>query len=361
MSGALRGIRVLEFAGLAPAPYCGLLLADFGADVIRVDRMGQEKFNDSFLGRGKRSIQLDLKSKTSIDILKQMMPQIDVFIDPFRPGVMEKLGIGPETVCQWNQSLIYARLTGYGQTGPMASKAGHDINYLSLSGALASCKRTNEKPLAPVNYLADFAGGGLFCAYGIVLALLERGKSGKGQVIDASMLDGVQHLSTFLHKFHATGLWDANAPGTNVLDSGAPFYDTYECKDGNFMAVGAIEPEFYQALIQTLQLDTNELPAQMDISKWPVLRQMFTDCFQGKTQAEWTQLFDQVDACVTPVLKLQQVMTHPHNIHRMALMNESDPLPAPRLSRTPGQSDGKVPSNGQDTTSILSEFKISKL
>lgn len=354
---ALKGIRVLEFGGLAPVPYCGLLLADFGADVIRVNRTSPEEFNDAFLARGKRSIQLDLKSPLAIDILKRIIPKVDVLIDPFRPGVMEKLGLGPENVTQWNDSIVYARLTGFGQTGSMAQKAGHDINYLSITGALSSIKRKNEKPLAPVNYLADFAGGGLFCAYGIVLALFERTRSGKGQVIDAAMSDGVNHLSTFLHKFHESGLWDASKPGENVLDSGAPFYDTYETQDGKYMAVGAIEPKFYQALTRALNCK-DDLPSQMDMSGWNDIRDIFTSIFKTKTQAEWTQLFATVDACVTPVLELPNIMQHPHNQERQSIHNTSDPAPCPRLSRTPGIIQHNVSHNGQDTEKVLKEFEI---
>ena len=263
MMGPLQGIRVLEMAGLAPAPYAGMILADFGADVIRIDRAptGETRFDATrdYLARGKRSIAVNVKDPRGVELLLRLADTTDVMIEPYRPGVMEKLGAGPDVVTERNPRLVYARLTGWGQQGPYASMAGHDINYIALSGALSLLGRRGEKPLPPVNLLGDFAGGGMLCALGIVLALYERTQSQLGQVVDAAMVDGAANLSAFLFGFHAAGFWSEER-GTNLLDTGAPFYDTYETSDGKFVSVGAIEPQFYAALLKGLGLDADRMP-----------------------------------------------------------------------------------------------------
>ncbi|XP_053264893.1 alpha-methylacyl-CoA racemase [Podarcis raffonei] len=361
---ALRGVRVLEMAGLAPAPLCGLILADFGAEVVRVDRSPRAAVSSDVQGRGKRSVALDLKQPRGAETLRRLCQKADVLIEPFRPGVMEKLGLGPDIVLQDNPKLIYARLTGFGQLGKYAKLAGHDINYLAVSGVLSKLGRKDENPYAPINLLADFAGGGVMCAMGIIMALYERTKSGKGQVIDASMVEGTAYLSSFLWKSQSIGLWNRSR-GENLLDSGAPFYETYKTKDGKFMAVGALEPQFYKQFISGLGLDDSNLPGQMSFSDWPAMKNMFADLFSKKTQAEWCEIFDDVDACVTPVLAFDAAASHPHNKERGTFLKndqeEISPRPAPLLSRTPATPSSKRdPFIGEHTEDILLDYGFSK-
>ncbi|XP_013855128.1 alpha-methylacyl-CoA racemase, partial [Austrofundulus limnaeus] len=272
---ALTGVRVIELAGLAPAPFCGMILADFGANVIRVDRTKAPTSLDT-QARGKRSVAINLKSPDGVSLLRRLCAHSDVVLEPYRKGVMEKLGLGPNELLAENPRLIYARLTGYGQSGSYSAAAGHDINYIAMSGLLSRLGRSGEKPYAPLNLLADFAGGGLTCALGIVLALLERTKSGRGQIIDASMVEGAAYTGSFVWKSQSIGMWNRGR-GENMLDSGAPFYDTYETLDGQYMAVGAIEPQFYKQLLKGLELDAGELPPQLSVSDWPELRRIFTE------------------------------------------------------------------------------------
>ncbi|KAF3701922.1 Alpha-methylacyl-CoA racemase [Channa argus] len=356
---ALAGVRVVELAGLAPAPFCGMILADFGAKVIRVDRTKVATGVDT-QARGKQSVAINLKSTEGVALLRKLCVQSDVVLEPYRKGVMEKLGLGPKELLKENPRLIYARLTGYGQSGSYATAAGHDINYLAISGLLSRLGRRGEKPVAPLNLLADFAGGGLTCALGIVLALLERTKSGKGQIIDASMVEGAAYVGSFVWKSRRIGLWE-NPRGENLLDSGAPFYDTYQTSDGKYMAVGAIEPQFYRQLLKGLDLDAGVLPDQMSISDWPDLRRIFTERFASKTQADWSKIFDRTDACVTPVLSFKQVGSHPHNQERASFITDSSgeesPRPAPVLSRTPAEPClASDPVIGEHTVEVLEEF-----
>ncbi|XP_048877017.1 alpha-methylacyl-CoA racemase [Brienomyrus brachyistius] len=356
---ALVGIRVIELAGLAPAPFCGMVLSDFGARVIRVDRTKVAMAMDS-QARGKQSVAINLKNPQGVAVLRRLCVQSDVVIEPFRKGVMEKLGLGPQDLLLENPRLIYARLTGFGQNGPCAASAGHDINFLAMSGLLSMLGRSSDKPYAPLNLVADFAGGGLMCALGIVVALLERSRSGKGQVIDASMVEGAAYLGSFMWKSRSLGLW--NRPrGQNLLDSGAPFYDTYRTADGEHVAVGALEPQFYSQLLQGLGLDPSTLPPQMSVSDWPELRQVFTERFATKTREEWVRVFEGTDACVTPVLSLDEVDRHPHNRERGSFLRDSQgeesPRPAPVLSRTPATpSSGRDPFVGEHTREVLQEF-----
>ncbi|KAG0211801.1 hypothetical protein BGX28_007391 [Mortierella sp. GBA30] len=319
----LAGLKVIEIAGLAPAPFAGKILSDFGADVIRIDRSAAV-MNLDVLAKNKRSLALNLKSPQGIDTLIRLCEKADVIIEPFRPGVMERLGLGPAVLLKRNPKLIYARMTGFGQQGHYAKMAGHDINYLSISGVLNTLGRHDDKPAFPINLLADFAGGGLMCALGILLALQERSRSGQGQVVDAAMVDGVSYIGSFVYNMYKAGALFQTPRGTGQLDGGAPFYDTYQTKDGLFMAVGAIESEFYKLLIQGLGLDPekDKLPEQMDTKGWPQLKQLFTKIFLSRTQEEWVQVFDKTDACVTPVLDYYSMPT---------------PEPAPKLSRTPAK------------------------
>jgi alpha-methylacyl-CoA racemase len=358
--GALQGIRVIEMAGLAPAPFCGMILADFGADVVRVDRVGAASFDH--LARGKRSLAVNLKSADGVRTVLRLAEQADVLLEPYRPGVMERLGLGPAVACTRNPRLVYARLTGFGQDGPYANMAGHDINYIALSGALSLLGRKGEKPFAPINLLGDFAGGGMLCALGIALALLERARSGQGQVVDAAMVDGAAYLSTFVYKFRNAGMW-RDERGTNLLDGGAPFYDTYRTKDGQYMSVGAIEPQFYAALLNGLGLDAATMPQQMDQATWPDTAARFRAIFAGKTRDEWCAVFDGTDACVAPILGLAEVAEHAHNRARRLLLSDPhgkrEPAPAPRLSRTPGDGSRPLPQVGEHTRAVLAEYGFS--
>jgi alpha-methylacyl-CoA racemase len=363
----LDGIKVIEMAGLAPGPYCGMILADFGAEVVIIDRltgngiMPSNGFKNP-ADRGKRSIRTNLKTSEGCDLIKKMIPEYDILIDPFRPGVMEALGLGPEEALKLNPGLIYARLTGWGQEGQYASMAGHDINYIGLSGALSLFRRKGERPLPPCNALGDFAGGGMLCAMGILLALIERSKSGKGQVIDSAMVDGSANIITFLYGMVGNGLMSLDI-GTNELDSGAPYYQTYETSDGQFMTVGALEPKFYAEFIKTLGLDQDKLPDRYDKSNWPELMEKFSKIFKTKTRDEWEALFVGKDACVGPVLNLDEVAAHPHNKNRNLLMDIDgiiQPAPAPRLSRTPGQALRPGTPRGSETLDVLKELGYSE-
>jgi len=358
---ALKGIRVIEMAGLAPAPFAGMILSDFGADVIRIDRPAVD--NPDNLGGGKRSVAMNLKHPEAVATLLSMLDKTDVLIEPFRPGVMERLGLGPEVVCARNPRLVYARMTGYGQQGPYASMAGHDIDYIAISGALSLLGRRGEKPYPPLNLLGDFAGGGMLCALGITLALLERSHSGKGQVVDAAMVDGAAYLATFLYHFRAAGMW-SDERGTNLLDTGAPFYDTYRTKDGKYVGVGAIEPQFYAALLKGLEIDPATLPNQTDPAHWPETKEKFAALFARKTRDEWCAVFEGTDACVSPVLGIGEVPEHPHNQVRSLLRKNPagylQPAPAPRLTRTPGLEPRSLPRVGQHTSEVLSGHGLGK-
>ncbi|KAG7208820.1 hypothetical protein KM043_015010 [Ampulex compressa] len=313
----LKGIKVLELAGLAPGPFCGMVLADFGASVIRIDQVRASQLYTDILGHGKRSIALNLKTREGVDIFKKLSDQSDVIIDPFRRGVTEKLKIGPNDIMKSNNKLIYARLTGYGQYGSYADMSGHDINFLGISGLLSLFGRYNQKPTPPINLAADFGGGGLMCAFGIILALYERSKSNVGQIIDASMVDGTAYLGSWLFRSQKSYLW-GNERGKNILDSGTHFYDTYETKDKKYMCVGALEPQFYDEFISKLGFSKDEIP---HLDNFEENREKLEKIFKTKTQSEWCAIFDGTDACVTPVLNLEKVADHPHN-RELEILNE---------------------------------------
>jgi alpha-methylacyl-CoA racemase len=338
--GPLTGVRIVEIASLAPGPFGTMLLADLGAEVIRVERAGGAPAVEpppGPLDRGRVSIAADLKTAEGVAAVRALAAKADVLIEGFRPGVAERLGIGPEELLALNPRLIYARITGYGQTGPLAGKAGHDINYAAIAGALEPLGRAGESPHPPINLLADFAGGGSFLALGIVAALYERNASGLGQVIDAAMVDGASVLMSFLHGMKAAGQWEG-ARGTNLLDGGAAFYDSFETSDGGYMAVGSVEPQFYRQLLAGLGLEDRELPAQFDPAGWPATRRVFAEVFATRTRDEWTARFDEFDACVTPVLSPWEAHEHPHHRARESFVEVGglrQPAPAPRFSRTP--------------------------
>ncbi|MFT3900845.1 MAG: CaiB/BaiF CoA-transferase family protein [Gordonia sp. (in: high G+C Gram-positive bacteria)] len=338
--GPLSSIRVLEFAGIGPGPHAAMLLADLGADVVRVQRPGdmpQEGRNADAVLRGRRVIEANLKNPSELETILALVKQADVVIEGFRPGVMEGLGLGPDDLEKVNPGLVYGRMTGWGQDGPRAKLAGHDMNYISLTGMLHAIGRPDEKPTPPLNLVGDFGGGSMFLVVGILAALVERGVSGKGQVIDAAMVDGASVLGQMMWAFRGTGLWQ-DKRGANLLDTGAPFYEVYETSDGKWMAVGAIEPQFYAQLLKGLDLEGDEsLPHQLDMGRWDELKAKFTEVFQTKTRDEWAAVFDGTDACVSPILDWTEAPKDPHLAARGTLVEIDGVMQAqvaPRFSRT---------------------------
>lgn len=361
--GPLDGIRVVEMAGLGPAPFCAMLLADLGAEVIRVDRPPSDSglpSLDQVTCRGRRSIRLDLKRLEAVEILLNLVDTADVLIEGLRPGVAERLGFGPHVCRERNARLVYGRMTGWGQEGPLSERAGHDINYIAITGALDAVGATGGAPIPPLNLIGDFGGGALYMAMGVLSALVERGRSGEGQVVDAAMVDGAASLMTMFYEWKAAGMWDGGR-GTNLLDGGAPFYDTYETADGGYVAVGALEPQFYDELVQRLELDKSILPAQYDKASWPELRRRIAAAFALRSRDEWSEVFADTDACVVPVLSMVEAPNHPHNIERGTFANISgvvQPAPAPRFSRSVLNTPEPVQSPGQDTDALLEELGL---
>ncbi|KAA1249250.1 CoA transferase [Mycobacterium simiae] len=339
MAGPLNGLRVVELAGIGPGPHAAMMLGDLGADVVRIDRpaaVAGGVASDAML-RNRRVITADLKSDQGRQLVLNLVAKADVLIEGYRPGVTERLGLGPEDCAKVNDRLIYARMTGWGQTGPRSQQAGHDINYISLNGILHAIGRVNERPVPPLNLVGDFGGGSMFLLVGVLAALWERQRSGKGQVVDAAMIDGSSVLAQMMWAMRATGIW-ADVRGTNMLDGGAPYYDTYECADGRYVAVGAIEPQFYAAMLAGLGLDAADLPSQNDITGWPELRALLTEAFAKHDRDHWAKVFADSDACVTPVLAFGEVQTEPHITQRNTFYEVNggpQPMPAPRFSRTP--------------------------
>jgi len=368
MSGPLSGVRVIEIAGIGPGPFAAMMLADMGADVVRVDRAQQvnpafdtSRPNLEILNRGRRSIGVDLKHPEGAETVLRLVEQADALIEGFRPGVAERLGIGPDTCLARNPRLVYGRMTGWGQDGPYAQAAGHDINYIALAGALAHFGRAGQKPTPPINLVGDFGGGGMLMAFGIACALVEAGRSGKGQVVDAAMVDGSAILMAMIWGFRALGVWGER--GTNVLDTGAPFYDTYETADGKYVSVGALEPQFYRELLERTGLAGEVDPArQMDQSSWPELREKLTAVFRSRTRDEWCALLDGTDACFAPVLTMDEARSHPHLVARATIVEDHgvpQPAPAPRFSRTPGAIRRPPAWPGQHTDEVLAEWGFS--
>jgi alpha-methylacyl-CoA racemase len=362
--GPLDGVQVVEIASLAPAPFGCMVLADLGADVLRVDRAdigGPDPGRaQGPLSRGRRSVQLNLKDPEGIGLLLALLEDADVLVEGFRPGVAERLGFGPEECARRNPRLIYARMTGWGQDGPLAPTAGHDIDYIAISGALGAIGREGERPVPPINLVGDFGGGGMLLAFGVTAALLESRGSGQGQVVDAAMTDGSASLLTMAHSFLAAGL-ATEERGTNLLDTGAHFYEVYEAADGRHVAVGAIEPRFYAALLDGLGLDPDELPAQMDRAAWPSMKERLAACFRLKTRDEWAAHFEGTEACVAPVLSPLEARDHPHNVARGTFVEVAgvrQPGPAPRFSRTPSQVASPPEAPGSSTTSALSAWGV---
>jgi len=365
MSGPLTGIRVVEIGGIGPGPFCAMLLADLGADVLRVDRTAggglvgpSDDHSTELLNRGRRSIALDLKHPGGPEVVLKLVEQADVLMEGFRPGVTERLGIGPDACLARNPRLVYGRMTGYGQDGPMAQAVGHDLNYIAQSGALSMIGRRGQPPTPPLSLVGDFGGGGMVLALGICAALVERERSGAGQVIDAAMVEGSALLATCFYGYMQTGAWSPER-GTNIVDSGAPFYDVYETADGRWLSVAAMEPKFYAALLALLGLDGEELPAQHDHDAWPAMKERFAAVIATRTRDQWCAAAEGVEACVAPVLGADEVEGDPHLSARGAFVRHHgilQPAPAPRFSRTPTALSHRPPLPGEHTAEALADW-----
>ncbi|WP_037355844.1 CaiB/BaiF CoA transferase family protein [Amycolatopsis orientalis] len=368
-TGPLAGVRAVALAGMGPTPFASMLLADLGAEVVRVARpasrraraLGQTEgmaAEHDLANRGVATVQADLKSADGVRAVRRLADAAEVFIEGYRPGVAERLGLGPDVLLASNPALVYARLTGYGQSGPLSRQAGHDINYVAQTGALHAMARAGEAPRPPINLLGDYAGGALVAAYGIVSALLSARSTGRGQVLDAAMIDGVALLTAKIQGLRAAGRY-RDEPGTNYLDSGAPFYDTYRCADGRYVAVGALEPDFYREFVTRLGADLSDWPDQDDRANWPRLRALIAEAFAAKDRDEWARIYAGTDACVTPVLTFDEAAEHPHNVER-AVYERVDgvlhPRPAPRFSRTPGVEPSAPDASVLDLDELLAEW-----
>jgi alpha-methylacyl-CoA racemase len=368
MAGPLTGYRIIEIAGIGPGPFAAMLLADMGAEVIRVERAAAVRGpapatpHWDILLRGRRNVAIDLKHPDGVATLLDLVESADALIEGFRPGVMERLGIGPDQCLARNPKLVFGRMTGWGQEGPYAHAAGHDINYIALAGALAHFGRAGESPVAPLNMVGDFGGGGMFLAYGVVCALLEAQRSGEGQVVDTAMVDGTAVLMSMFWAMKEIGLFDENARGTNLLDSGAHFYDVYRCSDGEYISVGSIEPQFYAELLRLTGLDGDEqFGRQMDRAEWPTLKARLTELFAGKTRDEWCEIMETTDVCFAPVLTMSEAAEHPHNVERETFIDVGgvrQPAPAPRFSRTTPEVAGVPAHPGQHTRAVLSDWGL---
>jgi alpha-methylacyl-CoA racemase len=363
MAGPLAGICVVEIAGLGPAPFGAMVLADLGADVTVVDRAdlavgaAPESVQGNVYARGRRSIAVDLKTAEGVEVVRRLTAGADVFVEGFRPGVTERLGLGPDNLRATNSRLVYARMTGWGQAGPWADRAGHDINYLSLAGPLAHIGRHDQPPTPPLNLVADFGGGGMLLALGVCAALIERASSGEGQVVDAAMVDGVALLAAPIANAYIQGFFNAER-GTNWLDSGAHYYDVYETSDGEYVSIGAIEPKFYANLLDAIGLDASELPDQNDVEEWPAMRQRFAEIFRTAPRAEWEDRLGRLDVCFAPVLSFADASRHPHLVARGTYVDVdgiSQPAPAPRFDRTPASLARPPAPAGHHTDMILGE------
>ncbi len=363
MSGPLSGVKVLELAGIGPSPYACMLLADLGADVLRLERGNVNASGDpswDLLNRSRDSVAIDLKNEDGRNLVLRLAREADILLEGFRPGVAERLGVGPADIHAVNPKLVYGRMTGWGQDGPLAQRAGHDINYIALSGALWSIGREGERPMPPLNLVGDFGGGGMLLAFGLMAALVHARTSGEGQVVDAAMVDGAASLMAMTYSFMGAGLWQEER-GTNILDTGAHFYEVYETADAKFVAVGAIEKKFYEELLRGMGLEGSELPPQMDRTQWAAMKVRFAEIFMTKTRDEWTATFEDVDACVTPVLSPTEAAAHRHNVARQTFTSEPtlQPNPAPRFSKTPGAIRSTPTAAGAGTRAGLTRWGVS--
>ena len=366
MSGPLSGLKIIEIAGIGPGPFTAMLLADMGADVVRIDRAQNVSGGDpatppaNISDRGRRSVGVDLKHPDGVEAVLSLCEEADGLIEGFRPGVMERLGLGPDAVLARNPKLVYGRMTGWGQDGPYSAWAGHDINYIALAGALEPIGRAGGPPVPPLNLVGDFGGGGMFLAFGMVCGLLNAQRGGEGQVVDAAMVDGAATLMTMFHAMTAMGVW-TEGRGTNLLDTGAHFYDVYETSDGKYVSIGSIEPQFYAELIRLSGLEGEELPWQHDRSQWPALKERFAELFKQKSRDEWCEIMEHTDVCFAPVLSLAEAPHHPHNVERgtfIELNGVVQPAPAPRFSATPGAVQRPPSHAGQHTDEVLTEWGL---
>ena len=369
MSGPLTGYRIIEIAGIGPGPFAAMMLADMGAEVIRVERAQAVRgpapatAHWDVLLRGRRNVALDLKHPDGVATLLELVEKADALIEGFRPGVMERLGVGPAECHDRNPRLIFGRMTGWGQEGPYAQAAGHDINYISLAGALAHFGREGEAPVPPLNMVGDFGGGGMFLAYGVVCALLETQRSGQGQVVDTAMVDGAAAMMSMFWAMKQIGVFDENRPGSNLLDTGAHFYDVYECADGKYVSLGSIEPQFYAELMRHTGLDGDaEFAQQMSKEQWPHLKGRLRALMLTKTREEWCAEMEHTDICFAPVLTMSEAAAHPHNVARgtfIEVAGTPQPAPAPRFSRTAAQVDSPPAHAGQHSREVLADWGFS--
>ena len=361
--GPLQGYRIVELAGIGPGPFCGMMLSDMGAEVIRIDRLSANPSRTKdIMARNRRSLALDLKQPEGVETVLRLCERSDAIFEGFRPGVTERLGLGPDECMSRNEKLVYGRMTGWGQEGPLAKAAGHDINYIGLSGALHGIGRSGGKPVPPLNLVGDFGGGGMFLAFGIVCALLEAKGSGKGQVVDAAMVDGSAILMSMFFSIAASGGFSEQR-GTQLLDSGAHFYDTYETQDGEHICIGSIEPQFYAELVEKAGLNTQRFEAQMDSGLWPELKTELESVFKSKTQAQWSEIMEGTDVCFAPVLSILEAPKHPHNVHRGTFVEVDgavQPAPAPRFSRTGANISHSARKSGEDTQDVLNNCGFSE-
>ncbi len=360
--GPLSGVKVVEFAGIGPGPFCGMLLSDLGADVVRIDRKGgRGGAKSDITSRGRRSVALDLKQPAAVEACLKLMDGADAILEGFRPGVMERLGLGPDVALARNPKLVYGRMTGWGQFGPYAKAAGHDMNYIAITGALDAIG-TTEKPIPPLNLVGDFGGGALYLAFGLLAGVISARSTGKGQVIDCAMSDGAASLMSMFYGFKAAGAWSDAGRRTNLLDGGAHFYDTYQCSCGRWVSIGSIEPQFYALLLEKTGITDPDFKAQMDRSAWPSLHDKLAAVIATKTQDEWCALMDATDVCFAPVLTMDEAPKHPHNVARQTFVDIDgvvQPAPAPRFSGTPGEIQGPPPAIGAHNETALSDWGFS--
>ncbi|MEQ8955471.1 MAG: CaiB/BaiF CoA-transferase family protein [Gammaproteobacteria bacterium] len=360
--GPLQGLKVIEMAGIGPGPFCAMMLSDLGAEVIRIDRVSLKGSGDTrhVLNRGRRSLAIDLKNSDAIETVLQLVKQADVLLEGFRPGVMERLGLGPDPCLARNPRLVFGRMTGWGQEGPLSQAAGHDINYISIAGALGAMGYADRPPAPPLNLVGDFGGGAMYLLCGILAALFERSNSGQGQVIDAAMTDGSASLLSPFYGLMAQGLWTSQRQA-NYLDGGAHFYGCYECSDGRYISIGPIEPQFYSLLLELCAVSDESFQKQRDPNSWPALRDKLSQLFKTRTQAQWCELLEGTDACFAPVLDLSEAPSHPHNSARNTFVEidgVTQPAPAPRFSRTQGKIQGAAAVVGQHSEEILRDWRI---
>jgi alpha-methylacyl-CoA racemase len=360
--GPLTGLKIIEFAGIGPGPFCGMLLSDLGADVVRIDRKGQGRGSPADItARGRRSVGLDLKNPASIETCLRLFETADVVFEGFRPGVMERLGLGPDVALKRNPKLVYGRMTGWGQFGPYAQAAGHDMNYIAITGALHAIG-TEDKPIPPLNLVGDFGGGALYLAFGILAGVIKARETGEGQVIDCAMSDGAASLMAMFYGFKASGAW-TESRRSNLLDGGAHFYDTYQCSDGKWVSIGSIEPQFYALLLEKTGISDPAFKAQMDRGAWPDLKAKLAAVIATKTQSEWCDLMEATDVCFAPVLDLDEAPKHAHNVARQTfveLAGVTQPAPAPRFSKTPGAIQGPPPAIGAHDQEALWDWGFSE-